>query len=166
MRVFEIEEAEFRGTFYPVSRLRFDADCHAYVARDASCAVPQSLGQLNIVLDDIRLIADPTFPPFDEVRSWTPISTDRPVMENYVAFGPNEDVALVVQLAEHEIVEMMHFHMWYVRNEQTILPQIVNLFFQIAERWDLLLETLNTQQVVTQDKSMMTAYVNELLAGG
>jgi hypothetical protein len=133
--------------------------------RDASCSTPQSLRELNIALDGIRSIAEPTFPEFDQVRCWTPLSTAQPLMENYVAFGPNEDVALVVQLAEHDTLETMHFHMWHIDN-QSILPEIVELFLRIAARWELLLETLTTQQVISQNASTLTAYVNELLAGG
>jgi len=161
VRVLLIEDGELEGTFYPLSRLRFDADCDWYVVRDASCAFPESLRELNISLDDIRSITDPTFPEFDEVRSWTPISTDEPLMENYAAFGPSENVALVVQLSEHDTVETMHFHIGYI-DERSILPQIVELFLRIAARWELLLETLNTQQVITQDEAALTAYVNGL----
>jgi hypothetical protein len=161
MRVFYVEDAELTGTFYPLSNLRFDTDCAAYVERDDSCAVPESLHELNITLDDIRSITDPAFPEFDEVRSWTPGGTEDSLMENYVAFGAGEHVALVVQLSEHDTVETMHFHIWYI-DDKSILPQIVDLFLRIAARWQLLFETLNTQQVVIHDEWELTAYVNEL----
>ena len=82
-------------------------------------------------------------------------------MENHVAFGPSHKVALVVQLSEHDTVETMHFHIGYI-DEQSILPLIVELFLRIAVRWELLFETLNTQQVVTQDEAALTAYVKRL----
>jgi hypothetical protein len=166
MRVFEVEDAEFRGTFYALSSLRFDANRDEYGARDVDCAAPQSLRHLNLHLDDIRSLASTTFREFDEIRNWTPISTDAPLIKNYVAFGPNEHVALVVETADDDLVESMHFHMWYVEDEEATLPQIVDLFLRIAEQWELLLETLTTQQIITQDKSMMTAHVSKLVAGG
>jgi hypothetical protein len=139
MRVFEVEDAEFRGTFYALSSLRFDANRDEYGARDVDCAAPQSLRHLNLHLDDIRSLASTTFREFDEIRNWT---------------------------ADDDLVESMHFHMWYVEDEEATLPQIVDLFLRIAERWELLLETLTTQQIITQDKSMMTAHVSKLVAGG
>ena len=72
----------------------------------------------------------------------------------------------MVETADDDLVESMHFHMWYVEDEEATLPQIVDLFLRIAERWELLLETLTTQQIITQDKSMMTAHVSKLVAGG
>jgi len=166
MRVMFVEDAEFRGTFYSLDKVRFVSAFNEYEPRDRYCTAPYSLRHLDIHLDDIRAITNAGFPVFDELRSWTPISTDTPLIRNHVAFGPTEDVALVVQLAENDLVETMHFHMWHVENEQSIIPLIVQLFVQIAERWELLLETLTTQQVVAQDESMMTSCVNKLLAGG
>ena len=83
-------------------------------------------------------------------------------MEDYVAFGPNEDVALVVQLGKNEIAETMHFHMWHVRNYQAMLPQIVDLFFRIAGRWNLLFETSSEGQFIIQDKTMLISFLSGL----
>jgi hypothetical protein len=164
VRVILIEDAEFTGTFYPLSRLRYDDEWGEYVFRNPSCPSPESLRELSISLDDVRSITDSIFPQFDEVRSWSPVDPGNPLIENHVAFGPNEQVALAVHISDHEAVEAMRFHIWYI-DKNVDRSLIVELFLRIAARWELLLETLNTQQILTRDKMVMTTYVNELMVG-
>ena len=127
-----------------------------YGLRDSTCRRPESLRELNISLDDIRSVTGSGFPEFDEVRSWTPVSPEE-LMESYVAFGPSEEAALVVQFSEHGNVETMHFHIWYI-SEASIPPHVAALFRRIAARWELLFETLN-HTVVIRDEASLASYI-------
>lgn len=152
-RVFFIEDGDrtcLTGTFYPMAHVRFDADLGEFIVRDDLDSPADSLRSLRILKEQIGLVAGPSFAQFDEVRSWTPINTQQPVMEGYVAFGPTEDCAILIYVCRTDgTVETIDAQLWVNGDDE--FTQVVELFERITGRWDLLFETADNECLTRAD---------------
>ncbi|MDA1017124.1 MAG: hypothetical protein O3A00_22025 [Planctomycetota bacterium] len=152
-RIIFIEDGDrscLTGTFIPIAHTRFDPQLGEYVDRDDLEAPANSLRSLRISLDRIRSVAGPSFPQFDEVRSWTPINTLQPIMVDYFAFGPTEDCAILIRICpESGTVETMDAKLWV--NGETEFSRVVELFQRVSTLWEFLFETMDGQQLVIGD---------------